>query len=92
MRVTHPFHPLAGQEFHFVKRRKNWAADVVCFFDDTGELAWLPAEWTDVVAPDPFVVVSDGRCPFHVRDLLRLAEHVAELGQGRHSAVKGTMP
>ncbi|MHB1713213.1 MAG: DUF5372 family protein, partial [Acidimicrobiales bacterium] len=23
VRLTHPFHPLAGQELEFVKRRKN---------------------------------------------------------------------
>jgi Family of unknown function (DUF5372) len=92
VRVTHPFHPLAGQEFHFVKRRKHWAADVVCFYDGAGELAWLPAAWTDVIAPDPFIVVSAGRSPFHVQSLLELAERVGELHQRRQNSVKQTTP
>jgi len=96
VRVTHPFHPLAGGEFEFVKRRKNWRADRVYFFDGAGELVALPAEWTDVVAADPFVVVSAGRSPFHVEGLLELAVLVARLAPERPAAaqrgVKRTMP
>jgi hypothetical protein len=64
VRVTHRFHPLSGRSFEFVNRRKSWQSDRVYFFDDAGELACLPAEWTDVVPGDPFVVVSAGRSPF----------------------------
>jgi hypothetical protein len=71
--VTHPFHPLAGEEFEFVKRRRNWRQDRVYFYDCGGELVSLPAEWTDVVAEDPFVVVAAGRSPFHVDGLLKLS-------------------
>ncbi len=96
MRVTHPFHPLAGGEFEFVKRRKNWQFDRVYFYDEAGELVVLPAEWTDVVAADPFVVVAAGRSPFHVEGLLELAELVARLTPERPEAgrrrVKRTMP
>ncbi len=74
MRVTHPFHPLAGQEFEFVERQRNWRRDRVYLYDEEGELVSLPAEWTDVVPVDPFVLVSAGRCPFHVAALLELAE------------------
>ena len=96
MRVTHPFHPLVGQEFEFVKRRKNWQADRVYFYDGGGALVALPAEWTDAVAADPFVVVSAGRSPFHVDGLLELSELVARLAAGRPArarrGVKRTMP
>jgi Family of unknown function (DUF5372) len=61
VRVRHPFHPSAGREFEFVKRRRNWQADRVYFFHGEGELVALPAEWTDAVPDDPFVVVSGGR-------------------------------
>jgi hypothetical protein len=79
----HPFHPLAGQEFEFVKRRKNWQADRVYFLDDAGELAKLPAEWTDVVPLDPFVVVAAGRAAFRTSDLLAVTELVVRLGAVR---------
>ena len=94
--MTHPFHPLAGQEFEFVKRRRNWQADRVYFFDGDGELVALPAEWTDAVAADPFVVVSAGRSPFHVEGLLELSELVpslaAEIAPAPAPGVKRTTP
>ena len=71
---------MSGRSFEFVKRCKTWQSDRVFFFDDSGELANLPAEWTDVVPADPFVVVSAGRSPFRTADLLVLAELVARLG------------
>jgi hypothetical protein len=92
VRITHPFHPWAGQEFEFVKRRKNWRADRVYLVDAGGELVSLPAKWTDVVAPDTFVVVSAGRSPFHVADLLELSHLVEELAARRHRGVKETTP
>lgn len=92
VRVTHPFHPLAGEEFEFVKRRRNWRADRVYYYDHAGELATLPAEWTDAVAPDPFVVVSAGRCAFNVSGLLELSELVARLAAHRYPSVKRTTP
>ncbi len=96
VRVTHSFHPLAGQEFEFVKRRKNWQLDRVYFYDKGGKLVCLPAEWTDAVGPDPFVVVAAGRSPFHVAGLVELADLVSRLRAGLSAdgtgAVKGTMP
>ena len=85
MRVTHPFHPWAGQELEFVKRRNNWRADRVYVRDDAGVLVSLPAEWTDVVPEDPFVAVASGRAPFHLEGLLALAELVASLVAVRSS-------
>lgn len=90
--MTHPFHPLVGQELEFVKRRKNWRVDRVYVYDANGELASLPAEWTDVVAPDPFIVVAAGRSPFHIANLAELADLVAGLTTDSPSIVKGITP
>jgi hypothetical protein len=79
VRVTHRFHPLFGREFEFVKRRRNWDDDRVYFYDEARELVSLPAEWTDVVPADPFVVVAAGRAPFRTADLLELAGLVVRL-------------
>jgi hypothetical protein len=73
VRVTHPFHPLSGREFEFVKRRRTWGEDQVFFYGPGGVLTWLPAEWTDAVAEDPFVAAAAGRAPFRTADLLELA-------------------
>ncbi len=89
--MTHPFHPLAGQHLEFVKRRKNWSVNRVYVYDPDGELVSLPVEWTDLEAPDAFVVVAAGRSPFHVAGLLELAELVDRLKAGSAS-VKRTSP
>jgi Phage integrase family/Family of unknown function (DUF5372) len=49
-RVTHPFHPLRGRTFQLVDCRQTWGEDRVYFYDDSGHLARLPLQWTDVVA------------------------------------------
>ena len=90
--MTHPFHPLSGQVFEFVKRRKSWRADLVYFYDAADELVFVPAEWTDVVARDAFVVMSAGVCPFHIAGLLELCELVDELSERQAGAVKRIMP
>jgi hypothetical protein len=92
VRVTHPFHPWAGRELEFVKRRHNWRADRVYVRDDADGLVSLPAEWTDAVPEDPFVVVASGRAPFHLEGLLALAELVASLVAGRSSARNRAAP
>ncbi|MFI7708694.1 DUF5372 family protein [Nonomuraea sp. NPDC049480] len=50
MRVTHPFHPLAGQVLQFVARSRCWSGDVVFYLDEQGRRRPIPAAWTDVVA------------------------------------------
>ncbi|PZG84511.1 hypothetical protein C1I97_34040 [Streptomyces sp. NTH33] len=82
MRVTHPFHPWCGREFVFVDRRLAWDEDRVSFVDENGEVASLPAAWTDIDPVDPFVVVAAGRCPFRVDDLLAAADLIDALRSG----------
>jgi hypothetical protein len=36
----------------------------------------MPAGWTDVAAPDPFVVIAADRCPFTTGGLLAVADLV----------------
>jgi hypothetical protein len=70
----------------------NWQVDRVYIYGANGELASLPAEWTDVAAPDPFVVVAAGRSPFHIANLAELADLVAGLTDDPPSSVKGITP
>jgi len=94
VRVTHPFHPLCGREFELVVYRQNWGEDRVHLHDENGVLFSLPAGWTDAAAADPFVVIAEGRCPFTVAGLLRLADLVDRLRSqpGGDEAVKQIMP
>ena len=100
--MTHPFHPLSGREFDLVVRKKNWGENRVFFFAENGQLTSLPAGWTDVDPPDPFVAIADGRSMFRVEDLSTrpgLAPRWVPTRQAGHSCqanyaegVKVTMP
>jgi hypothetical protein len=79
VRVTHPFHPLAGRAFEFVEHRQNWGEDRVYLRDEDGELFSLLAGWTDAGGVDPFTVIADGRCPFTTDCLLALADLIGRL-------------
>jgi hypothetical protein len=59
--------------------RYNWGESRVFFVDDEGQTRWLPASWTSVEPPDPFVVMASGRAAFRAQDLLELARLVAVL-------------
>jgi Family of unknown function (DUF5372) len=56
-----------------------WGEDRVCFHDEQGRLRAVPATWTSVVEPGPFVTLAAGRCLFRVADLLRLADLLQRL-------------
>jgi hypothetical protein len=92
--VTHPFHPLAGRDFEFVVYRQNWGEDRVHLRDESGQLFSMPAGWTDVAPPDPFVVVAAGRCPFTTGGLLAVADLVDRFRARRDGdpAVKAITP
>ena len=77
-RVTHPHHPLFTQEFELVLRAQNWREDRVWFHDAVGRLRSLPADWTSIVAEDPFNVVAAGRAAFRVEELLELARLIGK--------------
>jgi hypothetical protein len=42
----------------------------------------MPAGWTDVEGPDPFLVLAAGRTWFRVEDLVALARLLTELDGG----------
>jgi hypothetical protein len=84
VRVTHRFHPLSGQSFEFVKRLQTWQSDLAYLLDSAGELVSVPAAWTDLVAPVPFVVVAAGRAAFRAGDLAELAGLVCACREAVH--------
>ena len=59
--------------------RHNWGEYRVYFHDDQDRLVALPASWTSLFPPDPFVLISAGRSAFRVQDLLELAQLLAAL-------------
>jgi hypothetical protein len=65
-----------------IEYRHAWGEERVYFLDTSGRMKRLPAAWTDVVGEDPFVVVSAGRSPLRVDDLLELVDLLDRLRTG----------
>jgi Family of unknown function (DUF5372) len=68
--VTHPFHPLYGQQFEILSYRHNWGEYRVTFYQTPDHVRALPASWTSLAPSDPSVVMAAGRAAFRVADLL----------------------
>ena len=74
-----------------VEKKQGWTAVAVgfahtwgehrVFFREPGEerVRSMPAGWTDVEGPDPFLKLAAGRSSFRVDDLLALGRLLAEL-------------
>ncbi len=52
---------------------------------DDRTICSVPPQWTDVVAPDPEIVMGQGRALFRIVDLLELARLVAHITSDRPS-------
>ena len=85
MRVTHPFHPLRGQQLRCVGERYNRYGMTLLLETDNGASCSVLPQWTDAVAPDPESVMGGERALFRVADLLELASLVDRLS-GRDSS------
>jgi hypothetical protein len=55
-------------------------------FDD-GAICSVPPQWTDAVAPDPEIVMGQGRALFRLTDLTELARLVAGIAARRQGAL-----
>ncbi len=81
--MTHPFHPFAGRQLVCVGERYNREGKRLLLRVDDGTICSVPPQWTDMAAPDPEVLVGQGRALFRVVDLMGLARLVEQLSAGR---------
>lgn len=77
--MTHPFHPLSGRQLACVGERYNRYGKQLLLQVDGETICSVPPEWTDLVAPDPEIVMGEERAIVRVADLLELARLVAGL-------------
>jgi len=82
VRVTHPFHPLCGQEFVRVTERASRHGERVWYERRDGSVASIPRAWTDLAAPDPFSTLAGGQAYFRPENLAELAALVAAILDG----------
>jgi hypothetical protein len=78
VRITHPFHPLSGKELACVGERYNRYGRRLLLRVDDANVCSVPPQWTDLIAPDPEIVIGRGRALFRVADLLELTRLVGE--------------
>lgn len=79
MQVTHPFHPLRGLQLPCVGERYNRYGMTLLLETGDGVVRAVRPQWTDVVAPDPELVLGGRRALFRVADLRELARLVDRL-------------
>ncbi|HEY6850539.1 MAG TPA: DUF5372 family protein [Terracidiphilus sp.] len=79
--MTHPFHPLSGRQLACVGDRYNRFGMTLLLEVDDGTICAVPPQWTDVVAPDPEIVLGGQRALFRVTDLVELARLVDRLSK-----------
>jgi hypothetical protein len=78
VRVTHPFHPLFGRQLPCVGKRHNRYGERLLLQVDGAAVWSVPPQWTDLVGPDPEVVMG-GRALLRAVDLIELASLVKRL-------------
>jgi hypothetical protein len=83
--VMHPFHPLSGRRLACVGERYNRYGMTLLLESEDGAIYSVPPQWTDLVSPDPEIVIGSGRALFRIGDLLDLALLVNRLRQGETS-------
>ena len=86
--VTHPFHPLYGQQFEILTYRHNWGEYRVTFYQTPDHVRALPAAWTSLAPPDPSVMLAAGRAAFRVADLLELSHLISRIKEGHEEAAE----
>lgn len=67
-----------------VDERSSRFGDRVWYERADGSVATVPRAWTDRAAPDPFVVLSEGKAHFRPQELVVLVELVSGIRDGVH--------
>ena len=62
--MIHPYHPLCGQTFELAAQSREFGEERVFYREPNGRMRFLPARWTSLAAPDPFVIAAAGRAHF----------------------------
>src|SRR5260370_32368910 len=78
-RVTHPFHPLRGEELEVEGRTGRWGEELLWFRAAGGNLRTIPLRFTSWAAMEPYVEVGGGRSWYRASDLVELVRLIEGL-------------
>jgi hypothetical protein len=79
VRVTHPFHPLGGQQLVCVGERHNAVGARVLLATGNDRIYSVPIEWTDLAAPNSQQILGENRVVVRIHELLELERLVTGL-------------
>jgi len=68
-----------GKKFKVIESKKVCNEDWLYYINDQGQYRSIPAKWTNLCTPDPFVEISQGRSYFRYDELLSLSNLLLEL-------------
>ena len=81
--ITHPFHPLRGQRFPVLNKRRVSGIDGLILRGTTGGTFYVPREWTDRDDPPAWADLPVGPQVLDIVKLVALAELLAAVEQPR---------
>lgn len=82
-RITHPFHPLRGRDFTLESVVGQRGEERIILSDPNGYPIGIPIRYTDIIPPDPYVIIGHSRSLFRVPDLVELIQLVKALKKTR---------
>ena len=74
--ITHPYHPLRGQQFPLLKIRRIGGVETGMLLGTDGTFA-VPLAWTDRAEPNPWQMIGKNPPLFSAQALASLVELVA---------------
>jgi len=72
---------LSGQQFSCAGERYNRYGRRLLLQIDEQIVCSVPPQWTDLIAPDPEIVMGKRRALFRLADLVELARLIERLGR-----------
>ena len=79
--ITHPYHPLRGQQFPILKTRRVASVDTVILKGTAGGTFAVPLAWTDRAEPTPWELLGKNPPQLDVPSLWTLVELLDSLSQ-----------
>jgi hypothetical protein len=72
--ITHPYHPLRGQQFPLLKIRRIGGVETVILRGTSGGTFAVPLAWTDRAEPNPWQTIGSNPPLFSAQSLASLVE------------------
>jgi len=86
--IRHPFHPLRGQRFEVLKKRRIAGIDTLILRELARGTFSVAREWTDWADPSPYNLMGALPQRFDAASLFELVALLDNLTTAKHAAVK----